>query len=240
MKPCLVKFQILLRKIERESAQKALQIISSSNTFESLKNILSSSPEGLEGITELEEIFAILNKSNINKNHYTFSPSIVRGLSYYTGPIWEIEVREGKNIGSVSGAGRFDNLTKTLSGIDIPASGGSFGTDRLAQIISERKELSVPPSVSKVLVTIFSSELLNSSREITQSLRDKNINTELYLNSKAKLRKQLKYASNKDIPYVIVIGPDEQKQKKAVLKNMKTGKQKTLEIKSLIKALNSN
>lgn len=228
---------LLSKKIEKESAQKALQILSGSSTLDDLKNAIGSSPEGLEGIIELEEIFAILNKSKVNENYYIFSPSIVRGLSYYTGPIWEVEVKEGKNVGSVAGAGRFDNLTKTLSGADIPASGGSFGVDRLAQIISERKEVSVPRSISKALVTVFSPELANTSRELAKALRDKNINTELYLDSTAKLKKQLKYASNKGIPHVVVIGPDEQKQNKAVLKNMETGKQETLDIKSLIKTL---
>ena len=193
-------------------------------------------PEGIEGIEELEQIFDILAETNFNKKLFRFDPSIVRGLAYYTGPVWEVEVIEG-GVGSVAGCGRFDSLTKMISGVDIPASGGSFGIERICEVLKDRQMMAIPSSIIKVLVTIFSPQFASQSREIARQLRNQRINTEVYIDPKAKLDKQLKYADKKGIPYVIILGPKEVKNETATLKNMKTGEQEILSQAMLLEKL---
>jgi histidyl-tRNA synthetase len=166
-----------------------------------------------------------------------FTPTLARGLDYYTGPIFE-SVVEKPNIGSITGGGRFDKLLNDLGGPDLPATGTSLGLDRLADVI---EELNLWPEITKtptaVLVTIFSPDLLNETVKVANSLRCQNINVEIYPNEKAKLNKQLKYADKKGIPWAVIIGPKEKKKNSAILKNLKTGKQEETTLKRLAKKI---
>lgn len=232
-----VKEELKQRGIDKKVVEKILRIVAlqgeNKKLLAQIKKMLAEFPEGREGIRELEEIFAILAESDFDEKLFRFDPSIVRGLAYYTGPVWEVEIIEG-GIGSVAGCGRFDTLTKMISGVDIPASGGSFGIERICEVLKERKMVSIPPSVIKVLVTIFSPELASKSREIGRKLREQGINTEVYIEPEIRLDKQLKYADRKGIPYVVIVGPEEIKHKTVTLKNMKTGSQKTVSLKELL------
>ena len=202
-----------------------------------IKKTLVNYPEGQEGIKELEQIFSILAETGFDSKFFRYDPSIVRGLAYYTGPVWEIEIVEG-DIGSVAGCGRYDTLTKMISGIDIPASGGSFGVERICQVLKERKMAAIPSSIIKVLVTIFSPKLAPESRSLARKIRQSGFNVEVYIEPQDKLEKQLKYADKKKIPFVVILGPDEVKTEKATLKNLKTGDQKTLTPEKLLVELN--
>lgn len=237
-----VKKELKKRGISEEVSEKVLEIASLSLKGENrkllakIKKMLSQFPEGVEGVEELEQIFAILDESSFDKKLFRFDPSIVRGLAYYTGPVWEVEVTDG-GVGSVAGCGRYDTLTKMISGVDIPASGGSFGIERICEVLKDRQMANMPRSIIKVLVTIFSPELALKSREVARQLRNQGINTEVYIEPEAKLDKQLKYANRKDLPYVIIIGPEEVKNKTVTLKDMKTGSQKTVSLKEAFKDL---
>ncbi len=179
----------------------------------------------------------IKNAEKMGAKNIEFSPTLSRGLDYYTGPIFETVVDKPK-IGSITGGGRYDELLSTLGGPDLPATGTSFGLDRLADVI---EELDLWPNIAEtptaVLVTIFAPELLDESLKIANMLREEDINTEVYLNSSAKLDKQLKYADRKNIPWVIIIGPEEIKTDKAVLKNLANREQKTISINNLTNEL---
>ena len=168
-----------------------------------------------------------------------FDPTVSRGLDYYTGPIFESVVEEPK-IGSVTGGGRYDNLLKTLGGPDLPATGTTVGLDRVCDVI---EELNLWPDLKsttiKVLVTVFSPEILPRSIELAKILREANINTELYPEESAKLDKQLKYADKKGIPYVVIIGPEEVKENKVVLKNLKTKEQTKVSIQNLVSLISN-
>lgn len=219
------------RKIPKNVAEKVLEITSlkgeNKELLKKIKGILTDYPEGIEGIEELEQIFAILAEANMKKGFFQFDPSVVRGLAYYTGPVWEIEVKEG-GVGSVAGCGRFDTLTKMISGIDIPASGGSFGIERICEVLKDRKMIEIPQSIVKVLVTVFSPELAPKSREIGRQLRNLGINSEVYIDPEIKLEKQIKYADKKGIPYVIILGPEEISKKLITVKNLISGQQLTI------------
>jgi histidyl-tRNA synthetase len=179
--------------------------------------------------TDIESILKISDK-------IYFDPTLARGLNYYTSMIFEIEI-EGYSAGSVCGGGRYDNLIGMFAGRQIPAVGFAFGFDRLMEAMEELKFFPTNLNTTKVLVTIFSKEFENKSLEIAQMLREKNINTELWLDDEAKMEKQLKYADKKQIPFVIIIGPDEAKNNTLTVKNLATREQKTLSFSELLDLL---
>lgn len=187
----------------------------------------------------LEEVIKLANKLGVEDRLY-FSPSLARGLDYYTGPIFETVVTEPK-IGSITGGGRYDNLLKDLGGPDEPAVGTTVGLDRIVDVITELglgENISL--SQTQALVTIFSSDLLSSSIELAASLRAANISTELFPDENTKLEKQLKYADKKGIPFAIILGPEEVAQNKFVVKNLKVRSQESVNFEQLVESLSSS
>jgi len=227
------------RKIPENVAEKILDIVTKVGSIEELltlfKKQLTGIPVALEGLDELEQIFNYLKYVQLPKENYTFAPYIARGLAYYTGPIWEFEILDG-NVGSVSGSGRYDNTIGRFIGRRMPATGGSFGIDRIVEVIKDRKMVKSSVTPIKVLLTLFDDKSLQSVLEITNFLRKNNVPTMLYPEA-AKLDKQLKYADRKKIPYVVIVGPEEIKKKIVKLKNMKTGEQTELTLNELVKKL---
>jgi len=182
----------------------------------------------------LIELFRVLEKLGIQKKNIIFSPSLARGLDYYTSLIFEIEIPE-YSVGSVCGGGRYDNLIGMFGDKQIPAVGFAFGFDRVIEAMEELKLFpnELNQSITKVLITIFSPELKEKSLEISSQLRLSNINTEIYLEDNVKLDRQLKYADHKGIPYAIIIGPEEKEKKRVTLKNLKTREQKQVSLSDL-------
>lgn len=190
----------------------------------------------------LNEVLNILSKFDIDPSSYVFDPTLARGLDYYTGPVFETVVTQnlstGRQVGSVTGGGRYDKLIGSFIGRDVPAVGNSFGLDRIVDVITE---LNLWPDIqisqTKVLVTVFTPTLLDRSLEIAGKLREAKINTELYLDTAAKLDKQLKYADQKGIPFVIIVGPDEAAKNLVTLKNFKKKSQVTKPLPDVIKLM---
>ena len=181
----------------------------------------------------LENVIAYAEKLGVSKN-IVFTPSLARGLSYYTGPIYE-SIVENPKIGSITGGGRYDKLLSDLGGPNLPATGTSFGLDRLVDVIEELSLWkNLAKTSSRVLVTIFSEKLLESSFEVVNLLRKSEIPAELYPDANTKLDKQLKYADNKEIEWAVIIGPDEVLKKSAVLKNLNTKTQEVIPISGLL------
>ncbi len=166
-----------------------------------------------------------------------FNPTIIRGLDYYTGMI--VEVRLKDNPSSLAGGGRWDKMIGKFIGEDIPAVGFAIGFDRTIEAMTEAGILNVPSTNSQVLVTIFSPELINNSVKLANSLREKNISAELWLDPASKLDKQLKYADSKGIPYVIIVGPDEVTNNQVKLKDFVNNTQVTLSLDEAIAKLSS-
>lgn len=176
-------------------------------------------------------IFDYLKNSGIQSDWYQFDPTIVRALAYSQGPIWEIVIPE-YSVSSVGGGERYDDLVEKISGKKVPGTGIGIGFDRTLEALEELKLLPDLASTTKVLVSVFSKELARESIEVAKRLREQGINTELYPED-AKVDKQLKYADKKGIAYVIIIGPEEIKGEKVVLKNLKTGEQKRVKPENL-------
>ena len=196
-----------------------------------LKDFLSKSSTGLEGINEIENLTKL-------SNEFIFEINLARGLSYYTSSIFEVILDE-KNIGSLCGGGRYDDLTEIFGFKDISGIGISFGIERIYEIMKERNLF--PDSINKkdtVLVCSMSEKYLDDSLRISSILRNNNISTDLYPDN-PKLKKQLQYANNNDIPYVIIIGEDEVTSKLYTLKDMETGSQEKLGIDEIISKVSS-
>ena len=204
---------------------------SNDNKIKFLKDFLSKSSTGLEGINETE------NLTKLSKE-FIFDINLARGLSYYTSSIFEVILDE-KNIGSLCGGGRYDDLTEIFGYKDISGIGISFGIERIYEIMKERNLF--PDSINKkdtVLVCSMSEKYLDDSLRISSILRNNNISTDLYPDN-PKLKKQLQYANNNDIPYVIIIGEDEVTSKLYTLKDMETGSQEKLGIDEIISKVSS-
>ncbi len=184
----------------------------------------------------LQSVIENLKAFDLPQEVYVFDPTMIRGLDYYTGPIFETYVEKPK-IGSITGGGRYDNLIETLGGPPIPAVGTTIGLDRIVDVISELNLLpNIPKTSTKIMVANFGPDTENESLKLASALRGQNITTLLYPNAD-KLSKQFKYASDKSIPFVAVIGPDEASNNLVSLKNMNTGEQKTISTSDLLAQL---
>ncbi|MCD0487074.1 histidine--tRNA ligase [Pedobacter sp. MC2016-14] len=205
-----------------------------------LKNVLAASAVGLKGIAELETVFgyvkALLVNSSLKQPDLELDITLARGLNYYTGCIFEVKTNEAK-MGSICGGGRYDDLTgmfglKGLTGVGI-----SFGADRIYDVL---EELNLFPestaSGTKVLISNFDATAELYALPLLQQLREVGVAAELYPSS-AKLKKQMSYADDKAIPYVVLIGGDEMESGLLTLKNMQSGDQQKLTAGSIVNLL---
>lgn len=208
-------------------------------------NLTNSSPtENLKAIMD----YAIL--LGIPKEKLVFSPTLSRGADYYTGMVVEGVVAEPK-IGSVLGGGRYDNLIKSFGGQDTPATGLSFGFERICDVILELGLFAnaLPNTTTRALVILASpfispqsspSPLFPYALKALSYLRKSDIPSEIYLNQKADIAKQLKYASEKQIPYAVIIGPDEVANNTVTIKDLGKRSQKTISLKEVFPLIKFN
>jgi len=180
-------------------------------------------------------------KLGVPKETLDFQPRLARGLDYYTSIIYEFVI-DGYTAGSVCGGGRYDNLIGQLSGVNIPATGYSWGFDRVIEAMDQFKlfPASLDKAITQVLVTVFSPALAEASAKVVATLREANIASEIFPNENAKLDKQLKYADKKGIKWLIVIGPEEAGRNSLILKNLETGHQEDSKLKDLINKLTTD
>lgn len=232
----VLKELVDIRQIPSNQATEILKLTNTGNyegkdnyqIIEQLRSSIGTTKIGSESLDELTQIFNYLKSSNVSNDLYRFDPSIARGLASYTGPVWEFEVIDG-DVGSIAGCGRYDNLIGRYLGQDkqVPATGGSFGIERICDIMKDRNMFDMEFTNTKAMVAVFSSEQMSHGIEVSNLLRANNINTLLFP-TPDKLGKQFKYASDKGIPFVIVVGPDEVANNQVTVKNMLTGDQKLI------------
>lgn len=206
-------------------------------TIRFFESTLGQTEIGEEALSEISQIIDYLFSVGIDSKYYKFDPTIARGLASYTGPVWEFTVYDG-GVGSIAGGGRYDKAIEKYIGKNIPATGISFGLERISDIIKSRNMYN-PQNDLKVLVTVFSEDVKSKSIEVANELRNKDIPTMLYPEI-AKLEKQFKYADRKNIPYVIVIGPDELSSNTVQLKDMLNRTQNQMDLENLYKTVSSN
>ena len=200
-----------------------------------MKKMLQDSEIGLRGIEELAFIFETINALGLKKATFEFDVTLARGLNYYTGAIFEVSANNVK-MGSISGGGRYDDLTGIFGLKDVSGVGISFGADRIYDVLDELElfpEFSAE-STQVMLVNFGIDDLF--CLQILKELREIGINAEFYPSS-AKLKKQMKYANDKNIPFVIFINEEEVTSNILELKNMLTGDQQKLTINDVITTL---
>jgi histidyl-tRNA synthetase len=218
-----------------------LKKIGSEKVKEELK-INSFDPEILTKLqdTPLTERLAltikIAGKMGIDKEKIDFDPTLARGLDYYTGTIIEAECPDYPT-GSLGGGGRYDGLIGMFGSRSLPAVGFSFGFDRTIEAMDNLALFPPDLVTTRALVTIFSLEYADKSAEACAALRKKGINAELWLDPSTKMEKQLKYADQKNIPFVIFAGPKELEKNNLMLRNMKTREQEELTLEEIISTL---
>lgn len=207
---------------------------SNKEKLEFLKSFLLDSEIGIKGLEELAEVFNLLEAYGENENHIDFDVVLARGLSYYTGAIFEVKVNN-VSIGSVSGGGRYDNLTGVFGLEGVSGVGFSFGVDRIYDVMEELEIFPVESfDPTKVLVTHFDRNGFEYGLKILNALRGQGIAAELYPEI-TKIKKQFIYADKKEIPFVIILGENEIKEGKLSLKNLKSGVQESIMLDELLK-----
>ncbi len=196
----------------------------------------SNSPSGQKGIADFKEVLSLIANYGATEEHVEFDISLARGLSYYTGCIFEVKINN-VSIGSVSGGGRYDNLTGGFGLPGVSGVGFSFGVDRLYDAMEELKLFPQEAQVStQVMIVHFDAESKHYGLKVLQQLREKNIASEIYPDA-VKIQKQLDYANKKMIPFVIVIGSEEMKSGLLAFKDMRKGEQEKISVQDILKKL---
>ena len=166
--------------------------------------------------------------------NYQFDISIVRGLEYYTGIIFEVVLTDSPEMGSIFSGGRYDNLVSQFTGQNISAVGASIGIDRLFASMEKLGVSKKQQTLTQALVLNLSVELVSDYLKMAQQLRDANINTSFYLGDDTSFQAQLAYAVKKEIPFVIIYGEEEKKKGVVAVKNLRTREQKEIKKEKLV------
>ena len=187
---------------------------------------VSDNELGAQAVAELQSILDYVDAMGLS-DRLKIDPSLARGLSYYTGAIMEISVKD--LAGSLGGGGRYDNLVGMFAGQDIPACGFSLGLERILVVMGEREMFpeSVGTAPADVMVAIWNEDSVAESIKLAQDLRAAGLRVDLYPEAD-KLGKQFKYASAVGVPFVAVIGEDERAKGQVALKDMRSGEQRTI------------
>jgi len=234
-----VNEEIASKGISNEAIAKLQPILQLSGTnaekLEQLKTVLSASEVGLKGVSELETIFGLCEMMKV-QTQIELDLTLARGLNYYTGAIFEVKALYVE-MGSITGGGRYDNLTGVFGMEGVSGVGISFGADRIYDVLNQ---LNLYPETSveqtQILFVSFGEKELMYSLPWLGALRAKGINAEIYPEP-AKMKKQMSYADNKKIPFVAIVGETEMNKGKVMLKNMKTGEQGLASLEEVIEKI---
>lgn len=220
---------------EKEVSESAIQLISplfkisgdNESRLTQMKSFLKDSEIGMKGIEELETVLTQTNLLGLERAEIEFDVTLARGLNYYTGAIFEVKVHDVK-MGSICGGGRYDDLTGLFGLPGISGVGISFGADRIYDVLNE---LNLYPADTDAGLTLlfanFGEKEAAYCMKLTKKLRQIGLDCEVYPNA-VKMQKQFKYADNRKVKYVAIIGEDELNKGIIQLKNMESGVQKEL------------
>lgn len=234
-----VNAELASKGIPQDAIEKLQPIIMLSGSNEekltTLKSVLAESEIGIKGVEECEFILKSVSRIGI-KNEIELDLTLARGLNYYTGAIFEVKALDVQ-IGSISGGGRYDNLTGVFGMDGVSGVGISFGADRIFDVLNQL-ELYPKEAVNstKVMFVNFGDKETEYVLPVLADIRTKGINAEIYPDS-AKMKKQMNYANDKHIPFVALAGENEMNENKFTLKNMITGEQSLVTAEELYSAV---
>ena len=243
-----------LEKIGRENVVKCLQDLNvadekiekilnfieidgeTDEKLQKLENLNFTNELFLQGLNELKEVVKYVRLFGVPDTNFKVDLTIARGLDYYTGTVYETFLNDYRELGSVCSGGRYDNLAEFYTDKKMPGVGVSIGLTRLFSKLSELNILKEKDeSISKVLVVSMTDDI-SRALEVATKIREEGINTDVYLENK-KIKAKFKYADKLKIPYVAVIGEEEEKNGTVSLKNMETGEQEEMSIEKMIEVL---
>jgi len=226
-----VKKEMLAKGISEKAIEKASPLFALSGSNETqlsqLKELLKDSVEGSKGVEELTFIINAIEELGLQSAKLSIDVTLARGLNYYTGAIFEVSAPENVNMGSIGGGGRYDDLTGVFGLKDVSGVGISFGLDRIYLVL---EELGLFPETIgqslEVLCVNFGEKEAFAALKLVGKLRNVGIKADVYPSS-AKMQKQMKYANNRKVPFVVLIGEKELAHNSFVVKNMEKGNQET-------------
>ncbi|MGB0658759.1 MAG: histidine--tRNA ligase [Mangrovicoccus sp.] len=199
-------------------------------TVARLRELVAGSKVGAEGVDELETIATLLDGQGYGPDQIEIDPAVVRGLGYYTGPVYEAELTfeildekgRKRQFGSVAGGGRYDDLVKRFTGQAVPATGMSIGVDRLLAALMAKGRIS-KTSTGPVVVTVMDRDRMGAYQEMVAELRNAGIRAEVYLGNPKNFGNQLKYADKRNSPVAVIQGSDEAERGVVQLKDLILG-----------------
>ncbi|MDF4202728.1 histidine--tRNA ligase [Maribacter sp. SA7] len=225
-----VKKEMLAKGITEEAIEKASPLFlpqgNNDEQLERLDALLKDSEEGKKGLEELRFILETISVLGLRSANLSIDVTLARGLNYYTGAIFEVAAPKGVKMGSIGGGGRYDDLTGIFGLKNVSGVGISFGLDRIYLVLEDLELFpeAIDQSLQVLCVNFGDKEALAALKLVTQ-LRKSGVKADIYP-SNAKMQKQMKYANNRNVPYVILIGEQELDNNSFVVKNMKEGTQK--------------
>ncbi len=202
-----------------------------------LAEIVGDSELGQAGVEELREIADLHESAGAGESKIVFDPSIVRGLEYYTGPVWEIELTleaeneagEATRFGSVGSGGRYDGLVERFKGVKVPATGCSIGVSRLLAALEALGKVDQAATIGPVTVLVMDRDRLGDYQQMVQELRSAGIRSEMYVGTSG-MRAQVKYADKRKSPVAVIVGEDERNAGEVTLKDLILGERMSQEI----------
>lgn len=189
--------------------------------------VIATSSAGMAALEEMKALRRYLLAMGIMDDRVSYDLHMARGLDYYTGPIFEV-IATGEGVGSVAGGGRYDHLIARLGGPDLPAVGVSLGMERLFAVAEEMGKTADPSAPADVLVTVFDDQTCEAACYVAASIRDAGLRCELYPEVGIKLARQLSYASDRGVPFAVILGPDEAAAGTVTLRDMRRREQRAI------------
>jgi histidyl-tRNA synthetase len=225
--PAEVSAELTGRGLAGDTAAALVGALTAGNAVEQIRDAVKTSEEGAAGLEEVDALLSLV-AGQLPPDQVVFTPRLVRGLSYYTGPIWEV-VAEGVP-GSLAGGGRYDHLIKQLGGPDVPATGGSLGVERILLLLPGPESAHTRLDVA---VTVMDERYAARSFAFAAAARDAGLRASVYLGSSGKLGRQLKWASDTGARWALIYGANEDEGGTVTVRDMTTGEQAAVPVSGL-------
>src|SRR5690348_8443759 len=215
------------RGLPRARAAPLVGALTAGDAAEQIRDALKTSDEGAAGLDEVDSLLSLL-AGQVPEGRVSFAPRLVRGLSYYTGPIWEVAARGGA--GSLAGGGRYDHLISQLGGPDVPATGGSLGVERILMLLPDSGAAHTRLDVA---VTIMDERHAARSFAFAAAARAAGLRASIYLGASGKLGRQLKWASDAGARWALIYGSAEEEAGTVTVRDMTSGEQSAVPLAGL-------
>jgi histidyl-tRNA synthetase len=238
-----VREELLKQGVDTDAVARIMDIVllrgPADDVLEGLSDTLADDERALAALENLRAIVQSLRELGVPSEQFAIAPHLARGLSYYTGSVFE-SVIEDPPMGSLLGGGRYDELIGMFSGQPIPTVGLAFGIERLFDLMTELRLGPQSRTVSQVFVTVFDETSRSASLTLARELRAAGLNVEVALETRERLGKQFKYADRRGVPLALVLGPDELARGEVVIKDLRSGEQRTVDRAQIVQVLQSH